>query len=469
MFFSFAHNTNQIVGHKNFINLSKLRASDEITFSVYIKEYFIHSSIMHTLSHSFSKLYQQDYNDTVRNASIYGAHRRSLFTMPFYTIYHLLQSNSLKVDDENTVLGFVFHYVQKIGEHYPLKIASAITEVLVGTLRYNFLCLRKILSAIRRSELLRTCPQFISLLKMEMNYRVASQENQHAQLSTLMSSWDNQRLKSKSEEEDVPEEARQFYDTIKVSNQGRNKQEMDAAKTGTLGLLEEVVTWAITANAPTDKSAERERHRELNDQERMLTRKEEERAREVREARKARGGYHHDQYQHDYDRREDKHEIARLKIELEELRQAQEKFKMNHHNPYLRAGTMKDPNIEPRPQHAAARPLPRFLSMNKENVEPANSNSFHSLGLNHSLNKHQDTAAAERKIHGARMSADFSRILKQIDLSPVKGDNSLQLNPQPVQMVPRNPLLNRASTYQMRTRIPTVSSQAQNENNCILF
>ena len=111
LFFSFAHNTNQIIGHKHFINLSKLRASDEVTFSVYIKEYYIHSSIMHTLSHDFSKLYQQDYNDTVRNASIYGASRRSLFTMPFYMIYHLLKSNSLKVEDENTVLGFVFHYV----------------------------------------------------------------------------------------------------------------------------------------------------------------------------------------------------------------------------------------------------------------------------------------------------------------------------------------------------------------------
>lgn len=239
---------------------------------------------------------------------------------------------------------------------------------------------------------------------------------------------------------------------------------MDAAKTGTLGLLEEVVNWAITANAPVDKSAENQRLRELDEQERIRTRKEEERAREAREARKAREGY--DQYQHEYERREDKQEIWRLKKELEELKQTQEKFKSN---PYLRAFTTKDPNIEPRPQYAAARPLPRFLNMNKENIEPAKSNSFHSLGLNQSLNKHQDTAAAERRIQGARMSADFSRILKQIDLSPVKGDNSLQLNPQPVQMVPRNPLLNRATTHQMRTRIPTASNQAANDNNCIVF
>ena len=66
---------------------------------------------------------------------------------------------------------------------------------------------------------------------------------------------------------------------------------MDAAKTGTLGLLEEVVTWAITANAAPDKLAENRRLRELDEQERARTRKEEERAREAREARKMREGF----------------------------------------------------------------------------------------------------------------------------------------------------------------------------------
>lgn len=79
------------------------------------------------------------------------------------------------MDDENTVLGFVFHYAQKIGEFCPSKIAQRVINMMCDTLRYNFLCLRKILSAIRRSELLRSCPVFIKYLKIEMTFRVQAQ------------------------------------------------------------------------------------------------------------------------------------------------------------------------------------------------------------------------------------------------------------------------------------------------------
>ena len=70
-------------------------------------------------------------------------------------------------------------------------------------------------------------------------------------------------MKSKSnEEEDIPDVQRQFYDQIKINNQGRNKQEGDHNKGGMLGLLEEVVTWAITANVPEEQ---KERHRSISD------------------------------------------------------------------------------------------------------------------------------------------------------------------------------------------------------------
>lgn len=170
MFYSFAHNTNQIIGHKNFINLSKLRDGEDITFKVFIKEYLIHSSIMHTLALNFSKYYQQDYNEAIRRHT--GT--RTLFTVPFNSIHHLLQSNSLRVDDENSVLGFLFNYVENLTDVYPIKVAQYITEILVGTLRYNFLCLRKILSAIRRSEVLRKSQNFIKYLKTEMHFRVTT-------------------------------------------------------------------------------------------------------------------------------------------------------------------------------------------------------------------------------------------------------------------------------------------------------
>ena len=89
----------------------------------------------------------------------------------------MLKSNSLDAEDENTVLGFVFNYVERIREK---KVANKVTNLLVSCLRYNFICLRKILSAIRRNEHLRSSKQFLDRLRSEMNFRVGSQNQQVA-------------------------------------------------------------------------------------------------------------------------------------------------------------------------------------------------------------------------------------------------------------------------------------------------
>jgi hypothetical protein len=60
-----------------------------------------------------------------------------------------------------------------------------------------------------------------------------------------------------------------------------------------------------------------------------------------------------------------------------------------------------------------SREVPKFLNSNKENVHPSKHDTFNnSLCLNQSLQKGQETRVAEQKIQGAKMSADFSRILK---------------------------------------------------------
>ena len=54
---------------------------------------------------------------------------------------------------------------------------------------------------------------------------------------------------------------RQFYNLLKINNQGRNTTGL-----GTLGMLEEVVTWAITASVQNEGTK--------NNEERMIKKKE---------------------------------------------------------------------------------------------------------------------------------------------------------------------------------------------------
>ena len=76
--------------------------------------------------------------------------------------------------------------------------------------------------------------------------------------------------------------------------------------------------------------------------------------------------------------------------------------------------------------------VPKFLKKNKENQAPD------SLALSPPVK--QEPMKGDK----GQMSADFSRILKQINLSPVANSNanSFNLNPQPIQCSrPTNPLL----------------------------
>lgn len=55
-----------------------------------------------------------------------------------------------------------------------------------------------------------------------------------------------------------------------------------------------------------------------------------------------------------------------------------------------------------------------------------------------------------------KMSADFSKVLKQLNLSPVTKERSFEFDTKPIECnIPRNPMLQNG--YQMRTKIPTAS------------
>ena len=68
----------------------------------------------------------------------------------------MLQSDTLKTEDEHTVLGFIFHYtnLQRIRQGKEAALLSA--NLLTRCLRFNFLDLYYILSAIRKNESLQS-------------------------------------------------------------------------------------------------------------------------------------------------------------------------------------------------------------------------------------------------------------------------------------------------------------------------
>ena len=66
-------------------------------------------------------------------------------------IYWLLSSDILKVEDENTVLSFIFHYTNLARERRSAQTAVQAVDMLTKCLRFNFLDFYNLMSAIRKN------------------------------------------------------------------------------------------------------------------------------------------------------------------------------------------------------------------------------------------------------------------------------------------------------------------------------
>lgn len=53
IFFSFSHDENQIIGHRNFANLDQLTNKDKMTVRVKVFEHIIHSAMIHHFASTF--------------------------------------------------------------------------------------------------------------------------------------------------------------------------------------------------------------------------------------------------------------------------------------------------------------------------------------------------------------------------------------------------------------------------------
>jgi hypothetical protein len=98
------------VGHRDFAVLDQ--AKDSFKLRVRIKEHVMHSGIMHYYASTFQNKFKEEvvsletHKFQIPGQSI----KHGLLSLPVTCVFSLLQSDDLKVDDENTVLSFVYHY-----------------------------------------------------------------------------------------------------------------------------------------------------------------------------------------------------------------------------------------------------------------------------------------------------------------------------------------------------------------------
>lgn len=91
-----------------------------------------------------------------------------MLNLRFYTVFQLFQSHHLKVETENLVLGYLYHYTRILQSRQPTSSSlSFATDLLATTLRFQHLSTPKLLSALRDSPPLRHSKLFTTLVTHE--------------------------------------------------------------------------------------------------------------------------------------------------------------------------------------------------------------------------------------------------------------------------------------------------------------
>ena len=60
IFFSFSHDKNQIIGHRNFANVNQLANQNRIKIRVKIIEHIFHSAVVHHLASTFQRQFKEE-------------------------------------------------------------------------------------------------------------------------------------------------------------------------------------------------------------------------------------------------------------------------------------------------------------------------------------------------------------------------------------------------------------------------
>lgn len=157
-FFSFAHDQNQVIGHKDMANLDQLSDSSKIKIKVSIEEYVFHSALIHHLANNFQRLFREEVakEEALKVCSPLSVSNAlmGLFHLSDQSLYWLLSSDIVKVEDEHHILSFVFQHTQLKLLRRGLPAAIQTANLIARCIRYNLLDIYNIMSALRKNEAL---------------------------------------------------------------------------------------------------------------------------------------------------------------------------------------------------------------------------------------------------------------------------------------------------------------------------
>jgi len=116
------------------MNLSQMQNKNQLKVKVHMKEFLMHSALIWHLSQNFQDYLAKDlkqleiyknntcgpYSYTSTNG-LTSFRDFDLLNLKFYTLYQLFCSHHLKVDSENQLLSFLYHYANYQNIRQPSK------------------------------------------------------------------------------------------------------------------------------------------------------------------------------------------------------------------------------------------------------------------------------------------------------------------------------------------------------------
>ena len=204
IFFSFAKNQHQIIGHKNFININQLTNKNKFHFVLYIKRFPLHSGIMQYLNDNFNYIFSNHKSEIDKNKNLYLLTKsnfqkynniKKIIKGNYYTnnlinlinsdnnnntnfedlkfeylninqfdLVSILYSDNLPVESENTVIGVIYFYCMKKDPKY--------IDNIMKSIRYEFVNFRILCSLARDHDTIKNCPTFRKEFKSELKKRI---------------------------------------------------------------------------------------------------------------------------------------------------------------------------------------------------------------------------------------------------------------------------------------------------------
>ena len=108
------------------------------------------------LANNFQRKFKEECakEETLKLCSVFPDSQTGFFHMPDYMLYWILSSDYLRVEEEHTVLQFIFHYTKFVNERKGFNSAVVSANLLTKSLRFNFIDIYNIMSAVRKNQVL---------------------------------------------------------------------------------------------------------------------------------------------------------------------------------------------------------------------------------------------------------------------------------------------------------------------------